>query len=76
MTVKKTAERIGISTSKLYQLASSRAIGFYRIGGKIVFTEEDINAYLASCRVQAVERFRSSPSPPTGILKHLSLRNQ
>lgn len=76
MTVKETAGRIGISTSKLYQLASARAIGFYRIGGKIVFTEEDISAYLASCRVQPVDRFRSRPSPANGILKHLSLRNQ
>jgi excisionase family DNA binding protein len=75
MTVSEAAKRIGISVSKLYQLAASRAISHYRIGGKIVFSDNDIDAYLASCRVGAVAP--SAPAPRVHLkLRHLTLRPQ
>ena len=37
LNVGEAARRIGISPSKVYQLASARRISHYRIGGKIVF---------------------------------------
>jgi len=54
MTVAEAAKRIGISASKLYQLAAARAISHYRVGGKIVFSEADVDAYLESCRVVSI----------------------
>ena len=73
MTVTEAATKIGISPSKLYQLASARAIAHYRIGGKIVFFDQDIAAYLASCRVGAVTPLVTAPRTHLK-LKHVSLR--
>lgn len=72
MTVVEAARRIGISPSKLYQLAAARAIAHYRVGGKIVFFEADVDAYLASCRVGAVTPVVAAPRVHLK-LKHLSL---
>ena len=73
MTVAQAAQKIGISRSKLYQLVDARRIVHYRIGGKIVFFEPDIDAYLATCRVGTVAP--SVAGPRVRIkLKHLTLR--
>jgi excisionase family DNA binding protein len=72
MSVAEAAQRIGISVSKLYQLASARRITHYRVGGKIVFFDADIEAYLASCRVGAVTPAVTA-SRVRLKLKHLSL---
>jgi len=72
MTVTEAARKIGISTSKLYQLVAARRIAHYRVGGKIVFSEDDITSFLASCRVPKVTTSVASPSPKLR-LKHLSL---
>lgn len=61
MSATEAAKRIGISPSKLYQLAAARAISHYRIGGKIVFSDADVDAYLASCRVGAVAPVPAAP---------------
>ena len=72
MTVREAANKIGISPSKLYQLASSRKISHYRVGGKILFGEDDVSAFLATCRVGV-----AAPAPATPQtrprLKHLNL---
>lgn len=72
MTVKDAAKRIGISASKLYALIAARAVAFYRVGGKIILSEADVDAYLATCRVGVAE-----PIPATPLvrvkLKHISL---
>lgn len=73
MTVPETAKKIGISSSKLYQLASARAISHYRIGGKIVFSDQDVDTYLASCRVRAITPTLTAPRMHPK-LKHLTLR--
>jgi excisionase family DNA binding protein len=50
MTVAETARRLGISASKLYQLVGARRISHHRVDGKILFTDEDIETFLADCR--------------------------
>ena len=70
--VKDAAKRLGISVSKLYQLAASRQIGHYRIGGKILFAEQDITALLAGCRVSVAVTPAVTPIPRPR-LKHLNL---
>lgn len=74
MTIKEAARRIGVSASKLYQLVAARRIGHYRIGGKIVFGEEDVAQFLSNCHVGAASAF--APAAPRSLpaLKHLSLR--
>jgi excisionase family DNA binding protein len=73
MTVKDAAQRIGISASKLYQLVAGRRIAFYRVGGKIIFAEADVEAYLAACRVGAVTPGITAPRPRV-VLKHIKLK--
>jgi len=73
MTVAEAAKKIGVSCSKLYQLVAARAVAHYRIGGKIVFSDQDIDAYLASCRVGAVTAAVTAPRMRPK-LKHVSLR--
>jgi excisionase family DNA binding protein len=70
MTVAETARKIGISPSKLYQLVGARRIPHHRIDGKILFTDADVETFLAGCRVEAV-----APVPPQRRLhlKHLNL---
>jgi excisionase family DNA binding protein len=70
MTVAEASKRIGISASKLYQLVSARRISHHRIDGKILFTDEDIETFLADCRVEAVV---SAPPQPRLHLKHLNV---
>lgn len=73
MNVREAANRIGISASKLYQLVTRRAVAHYRIGGRIVFRDADIDAYLASCRVGAVAPAATTAPTVPPRLKHLSL---
>jgi excisionase family DNA binding protein len=70
MTVAETALRLGISASKLYQLVRARRISHHRIDGKILFSDEDIESFLAGCRVEAVA---PAPPQPRLHLKHLNV---
>ncbi len=73
MTVAEAAQKIGISASTLYQQVAARKISHYRVGGKIVFSEADVDAYLASCRVAAVAP-QATAAPRVDVkLKHISL---
>jgi len=72
INVKNAAQRLGISQSKLYQLINMRCIAHYRIGGKVVFSETDIDAYLVSCRVGAAATVATAPHAHVK-LKHLQL---
>jgi excisionase family DNA binding protein len=62
MTVTQAAKKIGISASKLYQLVTARKIAHYRVGGKIIFGDDDISAFLAECRVGTVPLNVTMPS--------------
>jgi excisionase family DNA binding protein len=72
MSVTEAAEKIGVSASKVYQLVAARRIAHYRVGGKILFSEADVDAYLASCRVGAVTPVATAPRVQIK-LKHLRL---
>jgi excisionase family DNA binding protein len=61
--VKAGAKRLGISASKLYQMASRRKIPHYRIGGKILFSDEQIQEFLNSCKVQPAGPAKAKPPP-------------
>ena len=69
LSVKEAAKRMGVSASKLYQLASERKVAHFRIGGKIVFLESDLEAYLLACRIEPKGR---TSSPPPGPFKNLN----
>jgi excisionase family DNA binding protein len=51
MSVKDAASKLGVSPSKVYELVSQRRLAHYRIGGKILFEDADVEAYRQSCRV-------------------------
>ena len=72
LPVKAAAQRLGVSVSKLYQLAAARQIGHYRIGGKILFSQQDIEAFLTGCRVGIKTPDTIAPAPRLR-LKHISL---
>ena len=69
-SVKEAAKKLGISQSKLYQLVSLRLIAHYRVGGKIVFADADLAAYLESCRVETGGH-TSHRSSAGGVFKNL-----
>jgi excisionase family DNA binding protein len=50
--LKEAAKWLGISRSKLYAKVSRREIAHYRIDGKILFAEADLETFLESCRVE------------------------
>jgi excisionase family DNA binding protein len=73
LTVKEAAKYLRISDTKCYELASKKKVAHYRVGGKILFQESDLAAYLSSCRVEvevpAAHRVVSAP------LRHLKLNS-
>ena len=71
LTVSQVAERLGVSTALVYQLVAQGRLACYRIGlgrGAIRCAESDVDAYLATCRVEPAARIPPAPSP---VLKHL-----
>lgn len=56
LTVKEIAGRLRVSPSTVYNLVEEGRISCHRIGkgrGCIRFTEEQVEAFLQSCRVEA-----------------------
>jgi len=46
-TIQEAAEYLGLATSFLYKLTSQKKISFFKPnGGKIYFTQNDLDAYL------------------------------
>lgn len=66
LAVREVARRLGISASKCYQLVARRSIPHYRVGGKILFREADLDAYLETCRVGP--DVPTAPAPPGDTL--------
>jgi excisionase family DNA binding protein len=46
--MKECAERLNVSRATLTKLIAKNAIGHYRVGLKIMFSEEHVNDYLKS----------------------------
>jgi excisionase family DNA binding protein len=56
LTVLECAKALRVSPSTVYSLAKERRIAHRRVGvgrGRLLFTEQDIQEYLASCEVRA-----------------------
>ena len=56
LNVKTVAMRLGVSSSTVYDLAYQRKIPHRRIGagrGRLLFAEEDVEEYVAACKVEA-----------------------
>jgi excisionase family DNA binding protein len=73
VSVTQAASRLGLSRSTVYGLAARRVIAHYRMGGKIVFAEADLSAYLESCRVSVEDKQFRPPPPQRPKLRHVQL---
>ena len=82
MNVRQAAASLGVSVSTVYQLSARRAVGQYRVGGKILFEPADLEAFKAGCHVTAAvgppPHGRAGPgavaaSVPLGTLRHVTL---
>ena len=71
LTVKEVAERLNLSSSKVYQLVSEGRLSHHRFDGAIRFAEEQIQDYLEETRQEPVPRQRKTDPRPR--LKHLKL---
>lgn len=69
--IKEAAPKLHISESKLRQLVAQRKIPHLRVGSKILFTQEDIDTFLAGCRVEPANQ--KPTCAPRFAVKHLSL---
>lgn len=70
LTPKQVAERIGVSTSLVYEWCSEGLLPHYRMGrrgkrGRVLIEETDLSAFLASCRQEA--------KPEVPPLKHIRI---
>ncbi len=52
--IKEAAGLLGLSESTLYKKTCTREIGFVKLGSRVVFTEEDLEKYIADHRVEAI----------------------
>ncbi len=71
--VSQVAERLSVSESIVYALIDAGRLACHRIGvgrGTIRVSTEDLDAYLASCRVEKGEEPRPAPRPR---LKHIKI---
>ena len=69
LTPKAAAEKIGVSSSLIYQLCSEGVIPCFRIGGKnkrgkVMIDERDLEVFIEQCR--------SVPATPALSLKHIN----
>jgi excisionase family DNA binding protein len=59
LTVKQAAQKAGVSSNTVYAWCEDRLLTHFRLAarrgrrGKILIDEQDLDAYLESCRVEA-----------------------
>jgi excisionase family DNA binding protein len=74
------AERLGVSVRYLRQLVARGAIARRRLGRRVMFSEADLDAYVATTRVQAHypalagARVRTPPLYPVPASRPTSLK--
>ena len=49
-TIEETAERLKVSTRTVRRLITQRALAAYRVGHGVRISEDDLMAYLNTCR--------------------------
>lgn len=52
LTPKDLALMLRVSTASIYRLIEGRKISFYKVGGSLRFTKEDITKYLREVRIE------------------------
>ena len=75
LRVAEVANRLGVSAALVYQLIADRRLPHFRIGtgrGTIRVRGEDVDAYLAGCRVEGPGR-KARPRP-SGPFLHLNAK--
>jgi len=58
LSIKDLGKIFNISQATAYRIVDGRKIPFYKIGGVIRFSEQDILKYLEDCRVEPIFRRR------------------
>jgi excisionase family DNA binding protein len=78
LTAKMAAAQLGISSSKLYELAAQRRIAHFRIGGKLLFEQNDLDTFKKAARVEtASARIALPPVQRRPLrLKHVLLARE
>lgn len=52
LTPKDLASMLRVSTASIYRLIEGRKIAFYKVGGSLRFTKEDVTKYLREVRIE------------------------
>lgn len=55
LSINEIAQMFSVSKATMYRIVDSRKITFYKIGGTIRFTEEDITKYLEANRINPIK---------------------
>lgn len=68
MNAKQAAAILGVSPRTVLDLATRRQLAHHRVGRRVVFRREDLEAYLARCRVEARGTPPARPGRPGGYV--------
>ncbi len=60
MSVKEAAAYLRVHERTVYRLVWERQLSHHRIGRRVVLTEDDVKAFLASNRIEAVEQIETA----------------
>jgi excisionase family DNA binding protein len=55
LSTAEVAEMFNVSKATMYRLIEGRKITFYKIGGALRFTEDDVNRFLEESRVNPIK---------------------
>lgn len=80
LTVKQAAQKIGVSESLVYGWIADGQLAHFRLGAKghrgaIRIQEEDMEAFLATCRQGEQVQTTTTPRAQVATLKHLRLKS-
>ena len=64
-SAKETCSKIGVSRPTLTRLAQNRKIAYYRVGTRLLFSDEHIEQFLGAVERPASEKF-SKPNDDSG----------
>ncbi|MGA2378433.1 MAG: helix-turn-helix domain-containing protein [Spirochaetia bacterium] len=51
LSIQQAAAFLGISTSEIYKQTSAKTIPFFKVGKRVLFSEEDLKSWLEAHRV-------------------------
>ncbi len=73
ISLKDAAKLICVSRSKLYRMVQRREVEHHRIGGTILFSDENIDELLRESKKERREASVKRKTPRLPILKHVRL---